>query len=72
MARAAGVPIVVATVDRPSRRIALGSAIFPTGDLRRDMDRVRAFCAGTRGIHPEKAGAVRLREEDPLFEGPLP
>jgi len=69
MARAAGVPIVVATLDQPSRRIAIGSAIFPTGDLRHDMDRVRAFCAGTRGIHPEKAGAVRLLEED--AGGPL-
>lgn len=70
MALAAGVPIVVATVDGPSHRIALGSAISPTGEVRHDMDRVRACCTGKRGIHPERAGAVRLAEEDTL-EGPL-
>jgi len=57
------VPIVVAAIDGPGRRITW-AAVFPTGDVHRDMDRVRAFYAGTRGIHPERAGAVRLREED--------
>jgi 1-acyl-sn-glycerol-3-phosphate acyltransferase len=71
MARAAGVPIVIAAVDGPSRRIILGPAIPLTGDVRRDMDRVRAFYAGTRGIHPEKASAVRLREEDTPSGEPL-
>jgi 1-acyl-sn-glycerol-3-phosphate acyltransferase len=64
IARTAGVPVVVAAVDGPSRRITLGPTIFPTGDVRQDMDRVRAFYAGTRGIHPGRASAVRLREED--------
>jgi 1-acyl-sn-glycerol-3-phosphate acyltransferase len=66
MARAAGVPIALASLDRPSRCITLGPAIVPTGDVRQDMDRIRAFYAGTQGIHPEKASAVRLREEDTL------
>jgi len=65
------VPIVVAAVDRPSRRITLGPVIFPTGDVRNDMDRVRAFYAGTQGIHPERASAVRLREEDTPSGEPL-
>ena len=71
MARAAGVPIVVAAVDGPSRRITLGPTIFPTGDVRQDMDRVRALYAGTRGIHPGRASAVRLREEDAPSGEPL-
>jgi len=66
IALAAGVPIVVASIDRPSRRITIGPAIFPSGDVRHDMDRVRAFYAGTQGIHPERASAIRLREEDAL------
>ncbi len=59
----AGVPIVLASQDRPTRRIALGPALVPSGNVRRDMETVRAFYAGTRGIHPERAGPVRLREE---------
>jgi 1-acyl-sn-glycerol-3-phosphate acyltransferase len=64
IARAAGVPVVVASLDRPRRRITIGPAIWPTGDARRDMDQVRAFYAGAQGIHPDKASAIRLREED--------
>src|SRR4030042_665390 len=42
IALAARVPIVVASMDQPSRRISIGPAIFPSGDARHDMDRVRA------------------------------
>lgn len=63
IAAGAGVPIVLASMDRPSRRIAIGPAFAPSGDLRRDMEIVRAFYAGAQGIHPERASPVRLSEE---------
>lgn len=63
MATAAGVPIVPASFDRPSRRITIGPAVVPSGDVGADMDRIRSFYAGARGIHPEKASAIRLEEE---------
>jgi len=66
IALAAGVPIVLASLDRRSRLITIGPAVLATGDARRDMDRIRAFYAGTQGIHPEKASPVRLSEEDVL------
>jgi 1-acyl-sn-glycerol-3-phosphate acyltransferase len=64
MALAAGVPIVLASIDRPTRSISIGPMVVPSGDPCRDMKEIRAFYAGTRGIHPEKASAVRLREEE--------
>jgi len=64
MAVAAGVPIVLASLDRPTRRITIGPAVVPSGDPARDMAAVRAFYAGARGIHPAKASLVRLREEE--------
>jgi len=63
MARAAGVPIVLASLDWPTRRITLGPAIVPSDDLAADMAAIRAFYAGARGIHPDKASDIRLREE---------
>jgi 1-acyl-sn-glycerol-3-phosphate acyltransferase len=63
MARRAGVPIVLASLDRPSRRITIGSTLAPSGDPTADMAAVRAFYSGARGIHPEKASAVVLAEE---------
>lgn len=63
MAQSAGVPIVLASLDRPTRRITLGPVVIPSGDPAKDMAPVRAFYAGARGIHPHKASTVRLLEE---------
>jgi len=63
IAVAAAVPIYPVRIDRPSRTWAAGPAISPTGDIRRDMDEVRGFYAGMRGIKPDNAGVVALREE---------
>jgi 1-acyl-sn-glycerol-3-phosphate acyltransferase len=64
MARAAGVPVVLTAIDRPSRRISIGPAVGLTGAARVDMDRIRAFYAPVRGIHAHKASLVRIREEE--------
>jgi 1-acyl-sn-glycerol-3-phosphate acyltransferase len=64
IATAAGVPIFPVYIDRPTRRIGAGPAIYPSGDVHRDMDVIRDFYAGKRGIRPGNAGAVRLREEN--------
>ena len=63
IAAAAAVPIHLVCFDRPTRRVAAGPAIDPSGDVGRDMDLIRAFYAGTQGIRPDNAGVVRLREE---------
>jgi 1-acyl-sn-glycerol-3-phosphate acyltransferase len=63
MARRAGVPLVLASLDRPTRRITLGPVVILTGDPAKDMEPIRAFYAGARGIHPHKASTVRLLEE---------
>ena len=64
MARAAGVPVVLTSIDRPSRRITIGPAVGLTGAVRVDMDRIRAFYAPVRGIHAHRASLVSIREEE--------
>ncbi len=64
IAVAAGVPIVPAYIDRPTKQIGIGAPLFPTGEVRRDMEALRGFYAGKVGIRPDHAGDVRLREED--------
>ncbi len=59
----ADIPIVLASLDYARRRAVVGPAFHPTGDVRADMDRIRAFYADTTGRRPELAGPVRLREE---------
>ena len=63
IARAADVPIVLGFVDFTRRRGGLGPAIRLTGDIGRDMDRIRAFYAGMTGRNPKQGGEVRLKEE---------
>jgi 1-acyl-sn-glycerol-3-phosphate acyltransferase len=66
IARGAGVPVVPAYLDYPRRRGGFGPPIHLTGDVRADMDRIRAFYAagGYRGHRPEHVGPIRLREEE--------
>ena len=63
IARAADVPIVCGYLDYARRRDDFDLVLTPTGDVRADMDRVRAFYADKVGKFPEKFGPVRLREE---------
>jgi 1-acyl-sn-glycerol-3-phosphate acyltransferase len=65
----ARVPIVCGFVDYATKTIGLGPAIEPTGDVRADMDRIRAFYAGKRGRRPGQETPPRLREEDSSIDG---
>ena len=58
-----GLPITLAYLDSRTRTVGWGPTFAPTGDVRADMDRIRAFYADKRGIRPELATEPRLREE---------
>jgi 1-acyl-sn-glycerol-3-phosphate acyltransferase len=60
----ANVPIVCAFVDGATRSGGFGLVIQPSGDIKADMEIIRAFYAGREGIRPNKASIPRLREED--------
>ncbi len=72
----AEVPIVMSYLDYTQKRGGFGPAFHPSGDVRKDMDRVRAFYAGKEGKHPERFGPIRLCEEDshasPLGSNSIP
>lgn len=66
IARGANVPVVPGYLDYGRKRAGLGPAIHLTGDVKKDMDAIRAFYDGihARGMIPENVGPVRLRDED--------
>jgi len=64
IAEQAGVPIVCAFVDKSTRTGGFGPVIVPSGDVRADMDRIRAFYEGKTGLKSDCFGVPRLREED--------
>jgi 1-acyl-sn-glycerol-3-phosphate acyltransferase len=63
IALAAQVPIVLGYLDYARKRGGLGPEVIPTGNIREDMDEVRAFYGDIQGKYPQKFGAIRLKEE---------
>jgi 1-acyl-sn-glycerol-3-phosphate acyltransferase len=64
VARGAGVPIVCAYLDYHERVGGIGLVLRPSGSVRADMDRIRAFYAPKRGKYPAQTTPVRLLEEE--------
>lgn len=71
IARQSGLPISLGFVDGPTRTLGFGPTFTPSGDVRADMDLVRAFYADKQGIHPERRTEPRLREEDSATDRPI-
>ncbi|MGO1240733.1 MAG: acyl-phosphate glycerol 3-phosphate acyltransferase, partial [Cellulosimicrobium funkei] len=64
IAREAHLPVTLGYVDRTTMTTGLGPTIDLTGDVRADMDVVRAFYADKSGLRPALRTEPRLREED--------
>jgi 1-acyl-sn-glycerol-3-phosphate acyltransferase len=67
IARGANVPVVTGYLDFARKRAGLGPALHMTGDVRADMDKIRAFYAEKKptAYDPAHFGPIRLREEGP-------
>ena len=52
IAQGAKLPIQLAFMDYPSRRMGLGPVFQPTGDIEQDMATIKAFYAPMRGRNP--------------------
>jgi 1-acyl-sn-glycerol-3-phosphate acyltransferase len=65
IARGAGVPILCTFLDYSRKVGGIGPAIMPSGDVRADMDAIRAFYEGIQGRYPENHTPIYLPEEDP-------
>lgn len=68
MAREAQVPIILGLLDFKRKVGGLFDAIVPSGDIKADMDKMRAFYRDASGKYPELFGPIRLREEAPGAE----
>lgn len=63
IARETGMPVTLGYVDRTTMTSGLGPTIELTGDVAKDMDRIREFYADKAGFHPEKRIEPRLVQE---------
>lgn len=63
LATQAEIPIIPVYFDYSTKTAALGPPLYPSGDVRADMDVLRAFYEGRQGKYPDQFGPVRLEEE---------
>ncbi len=63
IAEEAKVPIVCGFLDFGKKVAGVGPTITPSGDVRADMDRIRAFYNDKRGLRDEATTPVRLSVE---------
>ena len=68
IARQAEVPVFMAYLDASTKTFGYAPPLRVTGDVRADMDHIRAFYADKRGLVPEHESVIRLREEEDAAE----
>ena len=64
IARDAGLPIVPGFIDSKTRTLGLGPALELSGDVSADMDVLRAFYEGKKGVRPGQESTIRISLED--------
>ena len=67
IARGADVPVVLGYLDYSRKRAGFGAEIRLTGDVKADMDVIRAKYAEVNPVarYPEKQSTIRLKDESP-------
>lgn len=63
IAYTAQVPILCGYLDYARKEACLGLSFVPTGDIKKDMDRIREFFKGVQGKNPELTTTIRLMDE---------
>ncbi|WP_124054453.1 1-acyl-sn-glycerol-3-phosphate acyltransferase [Arcanobacterium ihumii] len=64
IARKANIPVVLGYIDSATKTYGWEHGIMLTGDMRADMDLIRAFYADKEGINPQWKSTPRLRGEE--------
>lgn len=56
----ARVPIALGYIDYRNKRLGVGGALYPTGDIRKDFQTIRDFYQDKSGLRPENQGPIAL------------
>ncbi len=59
-----GLPIKMGYIDRNTMTFGWEGEFYVTGDVKADMDKIRAYYDGKVGVRPELTSVPRLRAED--------
>lgn len=62
VARAAGVPILMAYFDYPRKSVGIEGMFYPSDDIEADFEYIRTFYADHAGKNPDQASLIRVRD----------
>ena len=62
VALGAGVPIALTYMDASRKAFGMGPTVYPSGDIRKDMEVIAEFYRPIVGIRPRNQGPVRVKE----------
>ncbi|MDH5388870.1 MAG: lysophospholipid acyltransferase family protein [Gammaproteobacteria bacterium] len=63
IAHQANVPIVCGSLDFKTKQANIGLSLLPTGNIEKDMDKIRQYYKEINAKYPEMETSVRLAEE---------
>ncbi len=63
VAEKAGVPIQLVYLDTATKEVGFGPLLYPSGDIEKDFEWLRAFYQDKKGIRPDLLSDVRLNTE---------
>ena len=56
----AKVPVALAYLDYGKKRLGVGATIYPSGDIRKDFEKIHDFYKDKTGLRPENQGPIAL------------
>jgi len=63
IAHTANIPVLCGYLDFVNKIVHVGLCFVPTGDVKKDMDRIREYYKDIRGKHPELENRILLKDE---------
>lgn len=63
IARAAGVPVLMAYLDYGNKQVGIGGMFYPGDDIEEDFIRIAEYYKDRRGKNPEKESLIQVRKK---------
>ena len=67
IARRAGVPVVLISIDYPRRVVTIAPAMTLSGDIKTDTEKIREFYADVQPKYPDKKGNIEIARAGKLL-----
>ena len=54
-------PVALGYIDYKNKKMGIGQHFIPSGDIQKDIDRIKIFYEPITGKHPEKQSDIKIK-----------